>query len=461
MDHQELTGKVAGLIRNNRATANETGAVLARVPEQYRKDFSDRKGLYTVSPRFWGKPVHGKPSEGTMDVELRAELLAEFIADHTDLLENSGCFEGDKRLHRHIVTWVREFIADPKPAPEPTPEPAPQWQSEPVPEPVPEVEIAVADSPLGRPNAPDLSAVHTALGIQDAVDAAVAKAREETLAYVLANAKVTRVEVVERGEVVRSLDGPRHKAYEDMADMVQAGLHVFAAGPTGSGKSHLIAIDMAKTLGIKPENVCVISASRGMSPSVFFGWLLPLGDDGRFDHFAGRFMHCCETEEPSLVFIDEMCNTPAEVLTGLNSLFGSEREMEVPQRLGRPTMRLAKNSYVFAADNTFGRGGDRSYVRQKLDASTLGRFSQILIDYDVDLERERFGSDMPWLQACWDLRAKAADLNEPVCPRKMAEGAALRAVNGDKYTVERCLDRITTGWSEKAREKCGIVRHLL
>jgi hypothetical protein len=167
-----------------------------------------------------------------------------------------------------------------------------------------------------------------------------------------------------------------------------------------------------------------------------------------------------ETDEPSIIFIDEVCNAPADVLTGLNALL-EDGVMQLPQRIRDTLLRLHKSTIIIVADNTMGRGQDENYVRQTMDHSFLSRFSEVYVGYDADLERGRFGDDMPWLEACWKLRtdAAASGIREPVCPRKISLGWALRKADGDKWTVERCLDRVTAGWSAQDREQCGIVAH--
>ena len=57
-----------------------------------------------------------------------------------------------------------------------------------------------------------------------------------------------------------------------------------------------------------------------------------------------------------------------------------------------------ERSYILAAANTFGRGGDQMYVgRNALDAATLDRFvlSTIHVTYDTALERDLALGSLP------------------------------------------------------------------
>ena len=417
---------------HNRKRANATGEALERVDKRTRKRFASIHMLDTVSCRKWGT------RNGKMDKWHRAELLAEFAVDNAAVLESFGVYDPNERKYIGfpIRGFLKDYIRDPG-----TPEP---------------VTNGAVKATEGQ------EAIWGALGIAEAVNAAMATAKDALVEQVRSEVQVSRIDVTMDGETVK-IDGLVHYAFDTALEIVKvrnvSGTHLWLGGPTGSGKSHMVR-QIAEAYRVKPESVCTISSTRGMSPSVFFGWLLPLGEDGRFDHFATDFIRMVESPEPSIIFIDEICNCPADVLTGLNALL-EDGVMQLPQRLRDTLLRMHESTIIVAGDNTFGRGGDKNYVRQKMDASLLSRFSEVHVGYDADLERGRFGDDMPWLEACWKLRtdAETGGIREPVCPRKMALGWALRKADGDKWTVEKCLDRVTAGWSQRDRDQVGVVAH--
>jgi energy-coupling factor transporter ATP-binding protein EcfA2 len=446
----EMIAKIRNALKYNRKRAYAASEALERVDKRTRKRFSNVHMLGTVSCRKWGT-VGGK-----MDTNRRAELLAEFAVDNATVLEAAGVFDSTER--KYIAFPIRGMLTDyaANRTPEPTPEPKPEQSETDLPEPVTPVTEGTVKATEGQ------EAIWGALGIEAAVNAAMATAKDALVEQVRSEVNVTRIDVTMDGETVK-IDGLAHYAFDTAVEIIKvrrlSGTHLWLGGPTGSGKSHMVR-QLAKAYRVKPENICTVSATRGMSPSTFFGWLLPLGEDGRFDHFATEFIEKVEMAEPSIIFIDEVCNSPADVLTGLNALL-EDGVMQLPQRIRDALLRLHETTIIIVADNTMGRGGDENYVRQKMDHSFLSRFSEVYVGYDADLERGRFGDDMPWLEACWKLRtdAAASGVREPVCPRKMALGWALRRADADKWTIERCLDRVTAGWDAQSREQCGIVAH--
>ena len=205
-----------------------------------------------------------------------------------------------------------------------------------------------------------------------------------------------------------------------------------------------------------PVRYASIASHVGMSPSEFFGWLLPTGDSGKFEYVGALFADY--VENGGMFFIDEIANLPPDALTRVNGLL-SNLETWLPKRMGNPHLKMSPSFWLASADNTVGRGSAGGYVRNVISGETRTRFQFVRIGYDRNLERTLFGEDELWLETCWKLREKVAeeDVREEISARFINQGLDLRTTHGaDKYPVERCISRLTEGWSDEDRRLVNI-----
>lgn len=413
----------------NGGDANNLARALSKAPKYMRKMFRAKHRQSSTSPTMWGKP------NGKLDKYQRAALLAEFCADNAAALRDLDC-------DPIVATMLGKLTTDDTPAPAPEPTPAP----EPAPAPA-------AEQPVQRSVEvdPQFAAVHSALGIQQAVAAALEAEREALTARIRSDLQIVRYEVHDAGKV-RVVDGLKHECFEHTLDIMTAGQSPWLYGPSGTGKTSLAA-QLAAALGVRYAG---ISASPGMSSAEFDGWLLPIGEHGRFEHVESVCLDFMANG--GLFLIDEIANLPADVAAKLNMLLANG-ETWISKRFDNPHLKVHKDFYLVAADNTAGRGGDRRFVRQQQDSALRNRFTFVRVGYDAAMERQLFGDDRPWLERVWALRTKAAQVKlvEEVGLRQIKQGYLMRKTHGaDKYPVERCLDMITAGWSDDDRAKVGV-----
>ena len=174
----------------------------------------------------------------------------------------------------------------------------------------------------------------------------------------------------------------RHPMFEKVLRLVSAGLNVLLVGPAGTGKTTL-AHDVAEALGLE---FGALHCTAGASESQVLGWLLPTGDNGRFEYRPAEFARLYKKGN-SLFLIDEMDAADSNFLLVLNGALANG-SLSVPQNLEEPRVMRGDNARIMAAANTFGTGADMVYVgRNQLDEATRDRFYLVFIDYDRNLER--------------------------------------------------------------------------
>ena len=165
---------------------------------------------------------------------------------------------------------------------------------------------------------------------------------------------------------------------------VKASQNVLLIGPAGSGKT-MLAAQLAELLRLPFSSV---SCTMGMSESQLSGWLLPVGDGGRFEYVPAPFVESLQT--PSVFLLDELDAADPNVLMLLNSVM-SNGFLTIPHKLGSPTVLRHPGSIVVAGANTTGSGADDLYsARAALDAATVDRFYPMAVDYDAGYESSLF-----------------------------------------------------------------------
>jgi hypothetical protein len=174
------------------------------------------------------------------------------------------------------------------------------------------------------------------------------------------------------------------KEFDRIVNLCYLRQNTLLIGPAGCGKSFLarqvcIALDLPKFAGV--------SCTVGMDEAKAEGWLLPVGDKGRFEYVQSQFVDIFENG--GLFLFDELDAADPNMLVLLNSALAND-EAFVPQRYKEPLVKRHEDCVIMGAANTFGHGGDIMYTaRESIDAATLDRFRAgiVVMDYDEGVER--------------------------------------------------------------------------
>ena len=214
-------------------------------------------------------------------------------------------------------------------------------------------------------------------------------------------------------------------------------------GPAGSGKTHIVG-QIAKAMG---RNFTTLSVTAGISESHLTGWLLPVGDDGRFIHLDAPFLEAYENGN-SIILLDEMDSADPNVLLCINQALANGG-FTVAQRHEKAYVKRGENVTIFGACNTFGNGADHRYVgREQLDLSTLDRFDIIEMDYDKTMERALCGANHAVLEFAENVRKVISrnSLDRIFSTRKVLN--YYKKIEGGQYTLDECKEFYFAGWSK-------------
>ena len=188
--------------------------------------------------------------------------------------------------------------------------------------------------------------------------------------------------------------------FEKTLQLASMRKNILLVGPAGCGKTHLAEL-IAKSLNLP---FGCISLSGGVSESHFTGWLLPIGEGGRFSHVMSPFGTAYENG--GVFLLDEIDAADPNTMCIINAALANEH-FTVNNRPDNPQIKKHKDFICIAAANTFGNGADRMYVgRNQLDAATLDRFRCGTINMNYDSAVEKAIVDSSILDWAIPLRAK-------------------------------------------------------
>ena len=250
----------------------------------------------------------------------------------------------------------------------------------------------------------------------------------------------------------------------------KARQNVLLVGPAGTGKTYL-ASQLAQLLRLPFSS---ISCTMGMSESQLTGWLLPVGEAGRFDYVPAPF--ATSFQSPSVFLLDEVDAADPNVLMLLNSAT-SNGFITIPQKLSAPTLKRHDDMILIAGANTNGSGADDLYsARAALDAATIDRFYPLAVDYDQSYEKSLFvlpGQKSRARAAAWEpskapitqetldhlkgwffalrTETKKARLSKVVSSR-LAQRLVASVAAG--VPVEEAKADLLLGWSDDERTRC-------
>jgi cobaltochelatase CobS len=286
-----------------------------------------------------------------------------------------------------------------------------------------------APVPVSKPETPTAPVSTTSAGKRDRLELLkellsapeLDEERVRQIAREEAGTAPKRIAVTITGAITKELEGaPRHEIFGKVLAALGAGLHVYLAGPAGSGKTTM-AEQCAEALGI---------------PFYFTG---AIDTEYKLSGFIDAQGRCVNTafrkafEEGGLFLFDEIdASLPGAVLWFNAALANGYAPF--PDGMVK---RHAKFRCIAAA-NTYGHGQDRQYVgRNQLDAASLDRFVQFPMGYDENLERLVAG-DTPWTRYVQKVRKAAADLKvrKVVSPRASIFGNQMLAAGIPQNEVE-------------------------
>lgn len=168
------------------------------------------------------------------------------------------------------------------------------------------------------------------------------------------------------------------KEFPTILQCVSQRLNIMLTGPTGCGKTFVSDL-VAKSLGLEYYS---ISCSEGMSESEFKGWLLPLGDSGKFIYTPSDFITAYENG--GVFCADEFDAIDPNCAVFINKALSSN-SFHLPQRVGNTLVKKHEDFIWIACANTMGEGADSKFVgRNQLDASTLDRHRSGMVELDYD-----------------------------------------------------------------------------
>lgn len=245
-----------------------------------------------------------------------------------------------------------------------------------------------------------------------------------------------------------------HPKFEKVLKLCNAGLNVLLVGPAGSGKSTLAAQVAEAT----KRDFGTLHCTAGSSESQLTGWLLPVGDGGKFLFVSAEFVTLYEKGN-AVFLLDEIDAADPNMLMVINSALANG-EFHIPQRHENPYVKRGPNVTIIAAANTFGTGADQVYAgRNQLDGATLDRFYVVQIDYDDELERQLVGNaeeDKGLYTWVLDLRcaAQSHKLRRVVSTRTIMKAVAARRAG---IPVTEIKADILAGWTRDEMSRVGVM----
>lgn len=215
----------------------------------------------------------------------------------------------------------------------------------------------------------------------------------------------------------------KHKQFDQVLKMVQAGVNVWINGPTQAGKSHACN-DIAKVL-----NTPFYSKSVTGQTVVF--------DFTGYNNAAGNFV---ETDfykaytTGGIFLLDEIDKGQANILGVLNSALANGH-----CSFANGLQTRHPDFICIATANTIGRGANQKYVGSlALGADALSRFAIVNFQYDNDLE-DKICGNLEISHQVQKIReiAENRDLNCVISPRASYDAAKL--VNAG-FSISDALD---------------------
>ncbi len=209
----------------------------------------------------------------------------------------------------------------------------------------------------------------------------------------------------------KKVKGMVHGCFNDVLQMVAAGIPVFLTGPAGCGKN-VICKQIAEALGLDFYFSNAVTQEFKLTGFI----------DANGNYHATQFFYAFR--KGGIFMLDEMDASIPEVLVILNAAIANGY-FDFPS-LGR--VEAHKDFRVIAAGNTIGTGADIEYSgRFQLDAASLDRFVIYEVGYDKEIETAIAGGDTTMISFIYDLRhaVKSADMKFVISYRAISRLAKM------------------------------------
>lgn len=177
---------------------------------------------------------------------------------------------------------------------------------------------------------------------------------------------------VQTPKATATIDGPIHKDFESILQLVNLKIPTLLVGPAGCGKNFILE-KCAESLGLNFYFTNAVTQEYKLTGFI----------DANGVYQETQFYKAFK--DGGIFFLDEMDASIPEALIILNAAIANGYfDFPNGKITAHPDFR------VVAAANTMGHGADTMYVgRSQLDAATLDRFITFKMDYDPILERTK------------------------------------------------------------------------
>ena len=152
--------------------------------------------------------------------------------------------------------------------------------------------------------------------------------------------------------------------------------NILLVGPSGCGKTYL-SLKVSEKLELQFGSQ---SCSAGMSESMLAGYLIPIGNGGKFEYVASTFTKLYE--EGGVFLFDELDAADENTLVFINQALANG-SFYLAQRYNKRQFVKHPDFVAIAAANTYGHGESMIYSgRNQLDGATLDRFRAGIVEMD-------------------------------------------------------------------------------
>jgi MoxR-like ATPase len=264
--------------------------------------------------------------------------------------------------------------------------------------------------------------------------------------------KFNRIEIKVGSNKPVKLDGVVPEEFPKLIQLAHARKNIMMIGPTGCGKT-FIAEKIAEHMSLPFASQ---SCSAGVSESSFSGWLIPVGQAGKFVYVHSQFVKCYE--EGGVFLFDEIDASDANTLVFMNQALANNA-FTVTQRHERPLVKKHKDFVCIAAANTNGTGADALYHgRNALDEATMDRFrvGTVMMDYSAQVEEKIIAPEI----LAWGRKIRNAikmkNLRRVMSTRTMLDAQDM--IKGYDWKMEDVEKGYFASW---AKEEVAMLRSVM
>lgn len=233
--------------------------------------------------------------------------------------------------------------------------------------------------------------------------------------------------------------------FKKVMSLASNRVNVLLVGPSGCGKTHISEV-VARVLGIPYYGQ---SCSAGMSESIFAGWLLPIGDSGKFSYVESPFIRAYENG--GVFLFDEIDAADGNTLLFLNQSLAQDHFF-LPQRFENPLVKKHKDFVAIAAANTYGAGANSLYnSRNALDAASMDRFRMgtVEMDYSPKVEEKLIDRDVLSIGRLIRNLITTRSLRKILSTRFMLDATKMKKAG---WSLKEIFESYSKDWSKEEKK---------